>query len=85
MSKRDILDYVETLEIGDLCDVYETLLEDDCYHYDLELDDALYEIEQILFSTGDEVIRMAIMEHYPDGYPTERPILTPPSSPSSNE
>ncbi|KAL3677570.1 hypothetical protein R1sor_027518 [Riccia sorocarpa] len=142
MSKRDILDYVETLEIGDLCDVYETFVEDSYDYMDPDLadiiehieyllltcgdlvihsailenhpdgyepttthryrssttarplvittrqketEDALKELEQILFSTGDKVIRDAILEHYPDGYPTERPIPTPPPSPPSDE
>ncbi|KAL3700899.1 hypothetical protein R1sor_018921 [Riccia sorocarpa] len=81
VPKNNSYDYFYTLEVDKLCDLYQTLLENSCYHYDLELEDALYEIEQILFSIGDEVIRMAIMKYYPDGYPTERSIPTPPSSP----
>ncbi|KAL3688713.1 hypothetical protein R1sor_015022 [Riccia sorocarpa] len=50
-----------------------------------KLEDTLYEIEQILFSADDEVLTMAIMEHYPHGYPTERPIPVPPPSPPHNE
>ncbi|KAL3700692.1 hypothetical protein R1sor_018714 [Riccia sorocarpa] len=84
-SRNNLYDYLYTLGFDELLDLYQTLLESSCEHYDLELEDTLYEIEQILFSADDEVLTMAIMEHYPHGYPTERPIpVLPPSSPHND-
>ncbi|KAL3678128.1 hypothetical protein R1sor_021084 [Riccia sorocarpa] len=84
-SRSNLYDYLYTLGFHELLDLYQNLLESSCEHYDLELEDTLYEIEQILFSADDEVLTMAIMEHYPHGYPTERPIPVPPPSPPHNE
>ncbi|KAL3683413.1 hypothetical protein R1sor_001435 [Riccia sorocarpa] len=84
-SRSNLYDYLYTLDFDELLDLYQTLLESSCEHYDLELDDTIYEGEQILFSADDEVIIMAIMEHYPHGYLTERLIPVPPPSPPHND
>ncbi|KAL3693765.1 hypothetical protein R1sor_007416 [Riccia sorocarpa] len=73
-SRSNLYDYLYTLDFDELLDLYQTLLESSCEHYDLELEDTIYEVEQILFSADDEVLTMAIMEHYPHGYPTEHLI-----------
>ncbi|KAL3681460.1 hypothetical protein R1sor_024416 [Riccia sorocarpa] len=74
VSRSNLYDYLYTLDFDELLDLYQTLLESNCEHYDLELEDTIYEVEQILFSADDEVLTMAIMEHYPHRYLTERPI-----------
>ncbi|KAL3679620.1 hypothetical protein R1sor_022576 [Riccia sorocarpa] len=84
-SRSNLYDYLYTLGFDELLDLYQNLLESSCEHYDLELEDTLYEIDQILFSADDEVLTMAIMEHYPHGYPTERPIPVPLPSPPHND
>ncbi|KAL2652863.1 hypothetical protein R1flu_020991 [Riccia fluitans] len=40
----------------------------------LELRDVIYEIEAALLSIGDPALSEAVLELYPDGYPTEQPL-----------
>ncbi|KAL3679915.1 hypothetical protein R1sor_022871 [Riccia sorocarpa] len=84
-SRSNLYDYLYTLNFDELLDLYQTLLEASCEYYDLELEDTIYEVEQILFTAEAEVLNMAIMEHYPHGYPTKRPIPVPPPSPPHND
>ncbi|KAL2641714.1 hypothetical protein R1flu_009301 [Riccia fluitans] len=44
---------------------------------DLDLDDALYEIERLLLSTKDDVITDSVLENYLDGFQEECPIAPP--------
>ncbi|KAL2652041.1 hypothetical protein R1flu_020169 [Riccia fluitans] len=62
----------------DLCDLYQKLITDSIGREDdLDLDDALYEIERLLLSIEDDVIIDSVLENYPDGFPEARPIAPP--------
>ncbi|KAL2636305.1 hypothetical protein R1flu_007784 [Riccia fluitans] len=74
LSRQDLYDHLEVLEVEELCDIYQELLEESCECDDIELEDVIFEVEQLLFSTRDEVIKDAILEHYPGGYTAKQPI-----------
>ncbi|KAL3675958.1 hypothetical protein R1sor_025906 [Riccia sorocarpa] len=77
MWKRDVLDFIDTLEVDELCDFYEWLImESDYPIMNLDIQDIIEHIDYLLLTCGDEVVRMAIMENY--DYPDDYVLTTPP-------
>ncbi|KAL2643211.1 hypothetical protein R1flu_010798 [Riccia fluitans] len=82
VTREALYDHLNTFEVEDLCDLYQKLIMDNIGREDdLDLEDALYEIEQLLLSTKDGIIIEVVLENYPNGFSEERSIASPTYAP----